>query len=163
MSQLFETIRDVPACKDVLRRRRYGVIESRNGRLVHVQLKPWPKLGSLLEAHWIRSMKSKRHAPDVCRLFYSQPMGHRNFLALSYFESSLKTTWETVGVALKTLDQIACLKQSDAILAEVTNRHISDRALNRMGWERHLEHKRKRHWIKRFYGEYPVAAIKAVG
>lgn len=157
MNPLFETVRDIADGQEILRRRSYGMIEARNGRLIHVRLKPWPKIGSLVEAHWIRSMKSKRHTQDVCRLFYNQPIGHRSYLALSYIESSLSTTLKTLYVTLDTLDQIAFFKQSDAILAEVTNSRITDRALIRRGWERHLEQKRKRHWIKRFYGEYPVA------
>jgi hypothetical protein len=47
---------------------------------------------------------------------------------------------------------------SHAILAEVTNAAISDRALIRFGWQTHLEHSRHRHWIKRFYGKYPTSA-----
>lgn len=155
MSHLIETVRDVAEGQDILRRRRYGMIEASKGRLVLIRLKPWPKMGSLLEAHWLQSMKSKRQQHDVCRLYYNQPIGHSRYLALSYVESSLGTSLKTVYKTLDTLSQIAFIKRSDAILAEITTNQITDRALARRGWERHLEHQKKRHWIKRFYGEYP--------
>jgi hypothetical protein len=158
MKAIIESIREIEANQETLRKRPYGVIEVAKGQFVRVQLRPWPKYASLLEVHWLQAMKSKRHGQDVCRLFYNQPMGHRNFLTLAYVESSLNTQLKTIYRALDVLTQIAFIKQSDAILAEVTNKRISDRLLIRRGWERHMEQKRQRHWIKRFYGTYPESA-----
>lgn len=160
MKPLIETVRDVVAEQKTLRRRPYGVIEAKNGKLVRVQLRPWPKMASLLEAHWMRPMKSKRRQADVCRLYYNQPMGHRNFLTLSYIESSLSTTLKTFYATLDVLDQIAYIKMADALIAEVSNKRITDRAMRRWGWERYLEQKKQRHWIKRFYGTYPEEVAK---
>jgi hypothetical protein len=56
---------------------------------------------------------------------------------------------------LIVLDEIARLKGSDAIVAEVRNLRISNRLLHRWGWESHLPTSRRRHYIKRFYGSYP--------
>jgi hypothetical protein len=158
MKALVESIREIEANRETLRKRPYGVIEVLQGRFVRVQLRPWPKYASLLEVHWLQAMKSKRHQQDGCRLFYNQPMGHRNFLTLSYVESSLNTQLKTIYRALDVLTQIAYIKQSDAIIAEVTNKRISDRLLIRRGWERYMEQKRQRHWIKRFYGSFPESA-----
>ena len=158
MRPLIESIREIEANQETLRKRPYGVIEAVKGQFVRVQLRPWPKYASLLEAHWLQAMKSKRLEQDVCRIFYNQPMGHRNYLTLSYVESSLNTQLKTCYKALDVLTQIAFIKRSDAILAEVTNNRISDRFMIRRGWERHMEDKRKRHWIKRFYGTYPESA-----
>lgn len=155
MKPLIETVRDVVAEQETLRRRSYGVIEAKDGKLVRIQLRPWPKMASLLEAQWMRPMKSKRRQSDVCRLYYNQPIGHRNFLTLSYIESSLNTTLKTFYATLDVLDQIAYIKMSDALIAEVSNKRITDRAMRRWGWERYMEQKRQRHWIKRFYGTYP--------
>ncbi len=160
MKSLIESIRKIEANQETLRQRPYGMIEVVQGQFVRVQLRPWPKYASRLEAHWLQAMRSKRHRQDVCRLFYNQPMGHRNFLTLSYVESSLNTQLKTFYRALDVLTQIAFIKRSDAILAEVTNQRISDRFLIRRGWERHMEQKRQRHWIKRFYGTYPESAKK---
>lgn len=155
---IIESIRDIKTNQETLCRRPYGVIEAVKGRFVRVQLRPWPKYASLVEVHWLQAMKSKRHEQDVCRLFYNQPLGHRNYLTLSYVESSLNTQLKTVYSALDALSQIAYIKRSDAILAEVTNSRISDRILIRRNWERHREDSRQRHWIKRFYGAYPESA-----
>lgn len=162
MRTLIESIRSIESNQETLRKRPYGVIEAVKGQFVRVQLRPWPKYASLLEARWLQAMKSKRHEHDACRLFYNQPMGHRNFLTLSYVETSLNTQLKTLYRALDVLTQIAFIKHSDAILAEVTNQRISDRFLIRRGWERHMEHKRQRHWIKRFYGSYPDCAKTSI-
>ncbi len=159
-SKWIETIREIESNQEAIRRRPYGIIEASNGKLVRIQLRPWPMLANMLEAHWIQSFKSNRHQKDVCRLYYNQPLGHRNFLALAYVESSLHTSLRTCLVTLNVLDRIAFIKRSDAILAEVSNSKISDRSLARQGWERHMEHKPKRHWIKRFYGSYPDSAME---
>lgn len=158
MRPIVETISNIETNQDSLCRRPYGVIEAVNGRFMHVKLRPWPKYASLVEVHWLRAMKSTRHQQNACRIFYNQPMGHRNFLTLSYVETSLNTQLKTVYAALDVLNQIAFIKCSDAVLAEVTNKRISDRLLIRRGWEPHMEHKRQRHWIKRFYGTYPETA-----
>ena len=158
MRPFIESVRDLAAGENLLRTRSYGMIEFANGRLVRVQLKPWPKIASLVEINWIRDWKNHRRQRDVCRLFYNQPNQHRNYLALTYIESSSQTRAATVLNALKVLDYIAMLKRTDAILAELSNDQISDRLMKRLGWERHLENKRTRHWIKRFYGAYPPEA-----
>ncbi len=155
-----ESVYDVKAQQAVLRRRRYGVIEAANGKLVRIQLRPWPKFGSILEAHWIEATRSRRQRKDCCRLFYNEPIGNPGFLTLAFAESSINTSITTIFVTLSVLDQIAYLKNSNAIVAEVSNKRISDRALKHWGWERHLEHKPKRHWIKRFYGTYPERVTK---
>ena len=56
---------------------------------------------------------------------------------------------------LVILDEIARLKGTDAIVAEVRNLRISERLLRRWGWESHMPTSRRRHYIKRFYGTYP--------
>ena len=155
-----ESVYDVKAQQETLRRRRYGVIEAANGKLVRIQLRPWPKFASLLEAHWIRAMKSSRHKSDKCRLFYNEPSSHPGFLTLVYVESSLNTSAKTVFATLSVLDQIAYIKHSNAIIADVSNKRISDRALKHWGWERYMEQESQRHWIKRFYGKYPERVTK---
>ena len=153
--KLIESVYDVKTQQKSLRRRRYGVIEAAQGKLVRIQLRPWPKFGSHLEAHWLTATKSFRQRRDTCRLFYNEPIGHPGFLSLAFAESSQRTSIRTIFATLNVLDQIAYLKNTNAIVGEVNNKRISDRALRHWGWERHMEHSRKRHWIKRFYGNYP--------
>lgn len=155
MKPLFETIRSVRDHQETIRNRPYGLIESANGKFSSIQIRPYPKIASVIEAHWIQGMKRKRKMRDVCRVYYNQPFAHRNYLAVGYLESAVGTTIKTLFATLDMLEQVAFIKQSDAILAEISNPKISDRILKRRGWDRHLEHKKKRHWIKRFYGVYP--------
>jgi len=53
------------------------------------------------------------------------------------------------------LDEIARLKQSDALLCDAISERITTRLLSREGWEPHCPSLFHRHYIKRFYGVYP--------
>ncbi len=156
MTHLFQAVRNLDSGAEILRHRAYGMIEVAAGQLVQIKLKPWPKLVSIVEARWIRGWKQGWNRRDVCRLYYNQPRLHRNYLTLNYIESSHDTRWQSIVKALAIFDEIAYLKQSDAILAELSNAAISDRLMQRLGWARHREDSPQRHWIKRFYGEYPA-------
>ncbi len=57
------------------------------------------------------------------------------------------------------LDQIAWLKQSDALVCDAWNDRLSERMAARYGWEPHLSSRWHRHFIKRFYGDYPPHAV----
>ncbi|MBX3415611.1 MAG: hypothetical protein KF708_23200 [Pirellulales bacterium] len=157
---LFETIIDLKTGSEVLRRRRYGVIEVANGRLLGVHLRPWAKVVSIPEGLWLGGRYHERHREDRCLLYYNQPLGHSNFLALKYVRSGRGTTLATFRATLTVLDEIARLKRSDASLTDVSNVRISDRLLARWGWEAHCPSRWHRHFIKRYYGNYadPAAA-----
>lgn len=161
MSRLFESIFEIETGAGAIISRRYGVIEAAEGKLVAIHFRPWPKLISTMETQWLGGWQhAGRRKKDQCLLYYNQPIGHSNFLALKYAVTSFGTTFCTVRNALMILDQVACLKRSDAIVAEITNPRISNRALERMGWVKHFPNSSKRHFIRRFYGNYP-AALKA--
>lgn len=152
---LFTTVRDLRAAADVLRRRPYGVIVIRDGKLHAIHLRPWPKLFAPSDL-WPVGVGLERRVPgDHCWLYYNQPWRHPRFLALKYVVSSHGATFRTFHNALVILDEIARLKGTDAMVAEVRNLRISDRLLKRWGWEPHVPTSRRRHFIKRFYGSYP--------
>ncbi len=153
---LFETIHDLRLQADVLRRRPYGVIVVENSRLRAVHLRPWPKVFSVPDMVGAGRARDQRTAGDRCWLYYNQPCRHRRFLALKFVVSSREATFGTFRNTLIVLDEIARIKSTDAILAEVRNPRISDRLLRRWGWESHLPASRRRHFIKRFYGNYPA-------
>jgi hypothetical protein len=155
---LFQTIVDLRDGETALRRRRYGVIETAAGRLVGVHLRPWPKLISLPEALWLGSWQHNRISGDRCWLYYNQPLGHSSFLALKYVLSGRDCSFATARAAITVLEAIARIKTTDAIVCHVTSSRISDRLLAREGWEQHCLWSRQRHFIKRFYGEYPAPA-----
>lgn len=152
---LFATVHDLEKDADTIRNRAYGVIEVANGKLQHIRLRPWPKLISTMEINWTAGLKSKSIEKDVCRLYYNQPFWHRKYLTLMYIQSSLATTRSTLVTTLNVLDTVARIKQSNAMLTEVSNKRVSDRSMIRWGWERHCLTSKKRHFIKRFYGKYP--------
>lgn len=155
---LFETMVDLVTGAEVLRRRRYGVIEVAHERLIGVHVRPWPKLISLPEGLWLGARYHRRHAENRCLLYYNQPLAHSNFLALKYVRSGRGTTLATFRATLTVLDEIARIKRSDASLTDVSNLRISDRLLTRWGWEAHCPSRWHRHFIKRYYGTYPDPA-----
>ena len=159
MAALFETVVDPVAQAAVLRRRRYGVIEMRGGRLRAIHLRPWPRRGSLLEARSVGRLWHAWRDGDRALLYYSQPWGHSNYLALRYCLSTRDCRLATARGALVVLDEIARIKRSDAIFADPSNGRISDRLLSRWGWEPLGGNSRGRTFVKRFYGEYPPLGL----
>lgn len=155
---LFETITNLRDGADALARRRYGVIEVIDGRLAAIHLRPFPKIISLPEALWLGSWHHRFLTGNRCWLYYNQPLGHSNFLAIKYMISARDCTFATARAAMIVLEEIARIKRSDAALCDVSNQRISARLLAREGWEQHCLSSPRRHFIKRFYGEYPSPA-----
>ncbi len=157
---LFETITDLQEGAEVLQRRRYGVIEMLDDQLVGVHLRPWPKLVSLPEVWFLGNRYHRLKRGNRCWLYYNQPLGHSAFLTITYGVSRRDTSLRAVRGALRVLDEIARIKDSNAILCEVSNARISDRLLARWGWQSHVEGSWRRHFIKRFYGEFPLSRLE---
>lgn len=155
MPPLFETVTDLAAQADVVRRRRYGVIEFAAGKFQRLLLRPLPKLYTPFD-YFLRGESYHRSQPgDRCLLYYNQPRQFGNFLALKYVVSTRDATLATFRGALDVLDRIAEIKRTDALLCEVANFRISDRLLARWGWAPHAPSRWRRNFIKRFYGVYP--------
>ena len=152
---LWQTIRQWNDGADAIRRRNYGVIETLAGQLVAVHLRPWPKLLAWPEVLTVGPEYHGRGQADRCLLYYNQPRSCPNYLALKYVVTTHGSNYATLRAALSTLDAIAELKRSDAILCDAFNRRLSDRFLRRMGWEPHKPERWHRNYIKRFYGTYP--------
>ena len=157
------TITDLADSAETLRAGRYGVIETVAGRLVKVTLRPLPLLLSWREIVPVGPRWRPGGPVDRCRLYYCQPRGHEGFLALRYVCSTPGTSYATLVAALRTLDAIAAIKGSDALVCDAANRRISDRFLARMGWEPHARQRLRRNYIRRFYGDYPQAALRSAG
>jgi len=151
----FERIVNLEAQCDRVRARRYGVIETADGELRAVHLRPWPKLASLPEFLPLGPRYHCRGAADRCLLYYNQPLRMPNFLALKYIVSTCGTSYRTFRAALVVLDAIAELKKIDAIVCDAANIRLSDRLMSRLGWEPHKPQRWHRNYIRRFYGNYP--------
>lgn len=158
----FQTINDHKTNESTIRDRSYGVIDVRDQEIFAIHFRPYPKLISVAEIQcsklWKKRSANFRHSDRVL-LYYNQPLFHRNFLALKYFVSDYKTSLASIAVCLSVLDYIAMLKKTDAIVSEITNKRIKDRHLSHFGWEEHMQERRGRHWIKRFYGNYPESFL----
>jgi hypothetical protein len=152
----WETITDFAARREEIRARRWGVIETTGGKLRAVHLRPWPKLLSLPELLPVGARYHARGAGDRCLLYYNQPLGMPNFLALKYVVTTSGTSYRTFRAALAALDWVAAIKATDAIVCDAANLRITDRLLNRLGWEAHKPQRWHRNYIRRFYGEYPA-------
>lgn len=152
---LFETIFDLHEGREKLDRGRYGVIEATAGTLRCIELRPLPKLISLPEVWPVRWKFHGRGPADRCRLYYNQPLGSPNFLALKYIVSTERTSYATFRAVLAALDVVAAIKRTDAIVCDAANIRLSDRLMQRWGWEPHKPQRWHRNFIRRFYGEYP--------
>lgn len=155
---LFETVTDLHDGADVLRRRAYGVIEAAGGRFRRVVLRPFPKVISVPEILVLGGWYHGRRPGDRCLLYYNQPWRFPNFLAVKYVISARGTSYKTMLRTLDALDEIARLKRSDALLCDVANWRVSPKMMARRGWEPHCPSRWHRHYIKRFYGQYPPPA-----
>jgi hypothetical protein len=150
----FDTIGDLDSGRDVVRRRRYGVIEASCGRLVAVHFRPWPKVISLPEVFLAQGLRRRRWVGDRCRVYFNQPRRHQNFLSITFAISTHDCTLKTLHAAREALEAIAEIKQSDALLCDAWNARISQRLLERWGWEPHCPSRWHRNFIRRFYGRF---------
>jgi hypothetical protein len=159
---LLETVTNLSEGCEILRLRRYGVIEVVDGSLRRVLLRPFPKIATgpevLLLGRWYHRYRSG----DRIFVYYNQPWRFPNFLALKYVVSARDATMRSVCRAQEVLMEIARLKRSDAVLCDAANWRISARLMARWGWEPHCPSRWHRHFIKRFYGEYPPCANPGV-
>lgn len=144
----------IASSREVLRQRRAGRIVTRSGRLQAVYGRWWPYSGNLLRVQLDTLFPSSDE--DRCELFYHVPSSAAGFVTLDYVHSGPRTSLASCYAATLVLDEIATLKQSNAIVCHVTNRRISDRLLTRWGWQAHCQHWKGRHFIKRLYGNYPA-------
>jgi hypothetical protein len=151
------TIRDLQVGRELLRRRSHGVIETRGGALDAVYLRPWPKLLTIQELWPMGLRYHPQGEADRCMLYFNQPRRMPNFLALRYIVSTAGTSYRTFRAALKVLDSIAEIKRVDAIVCDAINMRLSERLMERLGWEPLKPRWWHRNYIRRFYGVYPAA------
>ena len=146
---LYETVTDLSSQDDVVRRCRYGVIETENGRLTRVVFRPWPKIITALGSRIVGRLRHRLLRGNRCRLYFNQPRSCPNFLALRYVETTRDADYATFRKALAVLDEIARLKHADALLCDAANLRLTDRFLTRLGWVPHAPMIGHRNFIKR--------------
>ena len=129
----------------------------RAGKLLRIERRFFGGTVSLAQVWW--QSRAGRTDDEFCWLDYHQPLGMPAFLTLDYIRSGQRAGYHSFIGACHVLDEIARIRGACAIVAHVSNECISDRLLNRLGWQRHLEHWSGRHWIRRFYDGYPDSVI----
>ena len=150
------SVKNIAADHELLRARRSGKIIVEYGGLRSVCGRWWPHCGNMMQVLW--DMNFRPVCRDRCELYYHIPWGAPGFITLSYVHSGPATSMGTLYAGALVLDEIARLKQSQAIVCHVTNDRISDRILTRWGWQQHCLDWAGRHFIKRFYGKYPAVS-----
>jgi hypothetical protein len=153
---LFETVTDLEAGAEALRARHYGVIEARGGELHRVRLRPFPKLISVPEILFFGEALHRYLASDRCLIYYDQPRRFPKYIAVKYLLSHRGTRIATIRRALQVLDEIARMKECDALLCDAANWRLSTAILARSGWEPHCPSRWHRFFIRRFYGQSPA-------
>ena len=154
-SPFFETVFDLTAGAETLRCRPYGVIEAADGAFREVRIRPFPKIASVPEAMFLGGW---RHRFCAATAFGSITISRGDSAISSfcaYVVSNRDTSLATVRRALDALEEIARLKQSDALLCDAGNWRISAKLLDRLGWAPHCPSRWHRHYIKRFYSRRP--------
>jgi hypothetical protein len=150
-------VRDPVSGAERLKRWRHGRIVMRSGQLIEIQRRLTCGSVSVAEVWW--QARYGRNDDGICWLDYHQPFGMPGFLTLDYIRSGTRAGYKSLAGAARVLEEIAKLRGATAIVAHVTNGNISDRLLERLGWQRHLEHWKGRHWNRRFYDGYPASTL----
>lgn len=155
----FQTVLHLDRQAGLVRRGRHGVIEAVDGRFHRLILRPWPKLVSLADVHLFGPWLHRRSRQDRCLLYFDQPWGSPNYLAVKYFLAYGGTSYASVVAARNALDAVARIKGSDALVCHVSNRRLSARIMSRWGWSPLNDSPRCSLFVRRFYGQYPPAAL----
>ena len=154
-SPFFEAVFDLTAGAETLRRRPYGVIEAADGAFHEVRIRPFPenRLGPGGDVPRRLAASLLRRRPHLALLQSAAAISQFPRFALRRLQPGHQPgdRWPRV----EALDEIARLKQSDALLCDAGNWRISAKLLDRLGWTPHCPSRWHRHYIKRFYGQYP--------
>ncbi|CAD73097.1 hypothetical protein RB3276 [Rhodopirellula baltica SH 1] len=141
--------------ENAISRIRCGRIVMRDGRLERIE-QHWARSPISVAQVWWQAKFGKLEG-DICCLDFHVPRGMSAFVTLDYVRSGNATRYATAIGASKVLDEIARLRKSYAIVAHVSNARITDRHLERAGWERHLLDWPGRHFIRRMHPAVSVS------
>ena len=150
-------VTDLRSGESEIRKWRCGRIVMRDGKLVEIQHRLCCGSVSVAQVWW--QARYGRSDDTICWLDYHQPFGMPGFLTLDYVRSGHQAGYKTFVGACHLLDEVARIRGATALVANVTNGNISDRFLQRMGWEQHMQKWSGRHWIRRFYDGYPQRTL----
>lgn len=125
----------------------YGEIELSDGKLLRIRPRWWPRFGS----HWESLQDSYvRALPEgLLRAYYAFPWRAPGFLSVLYAQGGPKTQYKTIARAVAVMDEIAGLRNSQAIVCQVVSNLASERLMLRWGYVPHASSLGDNHYIKR--------------
>jgi hypothetical protein len=130
-----------------IRNCRYGEIELIDGAVHRIYPRWWPRVGS----EWESMMDSylPRLPADHCRVYYAFPMRSPGFMSVLYAHSGPNTCYRTLYRGVTAVDEIAKIRNAEAIVCQVTNTRLTERLMRRLGYVRHAFSLGDNHYIKR--------------
>ena len=132
---------------DRVRKWNYAELELSDGKLLGIYPRWWPRLASQWESFqdgYIRNLPV-----DFCRVYYAFPRRAPGFMSVLYARSGPKTQYKTLYRAVVVMDEIARLRNTDAIVCQTISPRASERLMNRWGYVRHAFAVGENHYIKR--------------
>ena len=141
------SVSSVDGNSEKIRSWNYGELELSDGRLIRIVPRWWPRLGSQWEAfqdNYIRTLPV-----DFCRAYYAFPRRAPGFMSVLYAQSGPKTQYKTLYRAVVVMDEIAKLRDAQAIVCQTISPRASERLMNRWGYIRHAQSLGENHFIKR--------------
>lgn len=146
------TVTDLQSQARALQFWRSGKIRMAGGKLIDIRCGILAGRTSVARV-WLES-RFRSQPPDRCMLYYHSPLLSR-YLSIDFVAAGPQTGLSTIRGACEILDEVARIRGAVALFAHVSTTRISDRLLQRLGWQQHLLGASGRHWIKRFYDGYP--------
>lgn len=125
----------------------YGELELSDGKLIGIYPRWWPRCGSQWEA--FQDSYFRTLPRDFCRAYYAFPRRAPGFMSVLYARSGPKTQYKTLYRAVVVMDEIARLRDAQAIVCQTISLRASERLMNRWGYVRHAQSLGSNHFIKR--------------
>ena len=133
--------------QDLIRTWRYGEVELFNGEIVAIYPRWWPRFGSQWES-WQDSFHCTL-AADSCRAYYAFPQRAPGFMSVLYARSGPGTQYKTIARAARAMDEIARIRDAQAIVCQMVSERGTERLMKRWGYVRHAFSLGDNHYIKR--------------
>jgi len=125
----------------------FGELELSDGKLLSIRPRWWPRIGSQWESFrdsYVRAMPN-----DVLLAYYAFPRRSPGFMSVLYAHSGPKTQYKTLYRAVLSMDEIARLRKTQAIVCQTVSNLANERLMNRWGYVRHAFSLGDNHFIKR--------------
>lgn len=133
--------------QDRVRSWRYGEVELSDGEIVAIYPRWWPRVGSQWESwqdSYLRTLP-----PDSCRAYYAFPRRAPGFMSVLYARSGPRTQYKTISRAARAMDEIAGIRDAQAIVCQMVSERGTERLMKRWGYVRHAFALGDNHYIKR--------------